>query len=74
VAVCINEYEIFSFLSIDLTYQLRGIEYDGLDRSIDNRISRLRNKLNKAPKQPFKVRTIRGKGYLFCRDDNTLES
>ncbi|GGI95572.1 hypothetical protein GCM10007978_36640 [Shewanella hanedai] len=78
-----NEFDVLWLLAlkagtivsrIDLTYQLRGIEYDGLDRSIDNRISRLRNKLNKAPKQPFKVRTIRGKGYLFCRDDNTLES
>ncbi len=77
-----NEFDVLWLLAlkvgtivsrIDLIYQLRGIEYDGLDRSIDIRISRLRNKLKEAPNQPYKVRTIRGKGYLFCRDDSELE-
>ncbi|MPY22644.1 response regulator transcription factor [Shewanella psychropiezotolerans] len=55
---------------IELVSQLRGIEYDGLDRSIDIRISRLRKKLQEAQSQPYKVKTVRGKGYLFCRDDS----
>lgn len=77
-----NEFDVLWLLAlkvgtivsrIDLIYQLRGIEYDGLDRSIDIRISRLRHKLKEAPNQPYKVRTIRGKGYLFCRDDGDVE-
>lgn len=47
---------------------LRGIEYDGLDRSIDLCISRLRAKLNDATNPPTKIKTVRGKGYLFVRD------
>ena len=47
---------------------LRGIEYDGLDRSIDLGISRLRAKLNDTTNPPTKIKTVRGKGYLFVRD------
>ncbi|XZG70466.1 winged helix-turn-helix domain-containing protein [Chitinibacteraceae bacterium HSL-7] len=45
---------------------LRGIEYDGLDRSIDVAISRLRKKLDDDPTEPRKIKTIRHKGYLFA--------
>lgn len=41
-------------------------EYDGLDRTIDGRISRLRKKLDAVPGCPYEVRTIWGKGYMFC--------
>ena len=44
---------------------LYGFEYDGLDRSIDIRISRLRKLLKDNPQQPQGIKTIRGKGYLF---------
>ncbi|GAA5784550.1 DNA-binding response regulator [Chitiniphilus shinanonensis] len=47
---------------------LRGIEYDGMDRSIDVAISRLRKKLNDDPNEPRKIKTIRHKGYLFAAD------
>ncbi|UXY15599.1 two-component system response regulator RstA [Chitiniphilus purpureus] len=47
---------------------LRGIEYDGMDRSIDVAISRLRKKLNDDPNEPRKIKTIRHKGYLFATD------
>ena len=46
--------------------RLRGFEYDGLDRSIDRRISRLRKKLNDDPVDPQIIKTIRSKGYLLC--------
>lgn len=53
-------------LSRDTIYQnLRGIDYDGLDRTVDVRISRLRKKLQDNTDQPFRIRTIWGKGYLF---------
>lgn len=53
-------------VSRDTIYNsIRGIEYDGMDRTVDVRISRLRRKLNDNPEQPYRIRTIWGKGYLF---------
>jgi len=51
-----------------LISQLRGIEYDGFDRSIDLRISKLRKKLGDESRDPLKIKTIWGKGYLFAPD------
>ncbi len=48
-----------------LVSRLRGIEYDGLDRSIDIRISRLRKKLFDNTEQPYRIKTIWARGYLF---------
>jgi len=53
----------------DLLQQLRGIGFDGLDRSIDARISRLRKKLGDDPENPTRIKTVRGKGYLFSKHD-----
>jgi two-component system OmpR family response regulator/two-component system response regulator RstA len=54
---------------------LRGFEYDGIDRSIDRRISRLRKKLNDDPINPKIIKTIRSKGYLLCASiEKTLEN
>jgi DNA-binding response OmpR family regulator len=43
-------------------------EYDGLDRTIDVRISQLRKKLKDSPDNPTRIKTIWGKGYLFVAD------
>lgn len=48
-----------------LLKSLRGVSYDGLDRSIDVAISRLRKKLGDNPNEPFRIKTVRNKGYLF---------
>ena len=48
--------------------RLRGIDYDGIDRSVDIRISRLRKKLGDDTTHPYRIKTIRGKGYLFNKD------
>ena len=53
----------------DLLQELRGIGFDGLDRSIDARISRLRRKLGDDPDNPTRIKTVRGKGYLFSKHD-----
>jgi len=53
----------------DLLQELRGIGFDGLDRSIDARISRLRRKLGDDPENPSRIKTVRGKGYLFSKHD-----
>ena len=53
-------------LSRERIYQeLRGIEYDGLDRSIDLRVARLRRKLGDDGKQPRLIKSVRGTGYLL---------
>ena len=48
-----------------LVKQTRGIEYDGVDRTIDNKIVLLRKKLNDNPSLPSRIITVRGKGYLL---------
>lgn len=48
--------------------ELRGIKYDGQDRSIDVRVSRIRPKIGDDPHQPHRIKTVRSKGYLFVKD------
>jgi len=50
----------------DLYLALNGIPYDGVDRSMDIRISKLRKILNDDPDEPTLIKTIRGRGYLFA--------
>jgi len=53
----------------DLIYQqIIGREYDGQDRSADVRISRIRKKLKDNPQNPFRIKTIWGKGFFFVAD------
>ncbi len=48
---------------------LRGLDYDGVDRSIDSRISRLRRKLGDGATASAHVKTVRPHGYLFSPAD-----
>ncbi|NND59278.1 MAG: response regulator [Gammaproteobacteria bacterium] len=48
--------------------ETRGIDYDGLDRSIDGRVSRLRKKLGDNAESPQRIKTVWGKGYLLVPD------
>ncbi|MCS3393923.1 response regulator [Burkholderia thailandensis] len=52
----------------DLMLQLRGVEFDGLDRTIDGRISKLRRKLCDDASSPQRIKTIRSKGYQFSKN------
>jgi two-component system, OmpR family, response regulator RstA len=52
----------------DIFRHLRGIDYDGLDRSIDGRISKLRRKLGDSATEPARIKTVWGKGYLLVPD------
>ncbi|MEM7216885.1 MAG: response regulator [Pseudomonadota bacterium] len=47
---------------------LTGAERSPFDRSIDVRVTRLRGKLESDPGAPRFIRTIWGKGYMFCPD------
>jgi len=52
----------------EIFHQLRGIEYDGQDRSIDVRVSRIRPKVGDDPINPRRIKTVRSKGYLFVKE------
>ncbi|MGS2724697.1 response regulator [Porticoccus sp. GXU_MW_L64] len=51
-----------------LTKAIRGIDYNGLDRTVDNKIASLRKKLGDSSARPKRLITVRGKGYLFVPD------
>ncbi len=47
---------------------LRGVAFDGLDRSVDMRVSKLRKSLDDHHTPHRYIRTIRNRGYLFLKD------
>jgi len=47
---------------------LRGIDYDGTDRSLDMRISSLRKRLGDHSPQRW-IKTVRGTGYMLANDE-----
>jgi len=46
---------------------LLELPYDGIDRSIDLRVSRLRRKLGDDPNQPTRIKSVRGIGYMMAK-------
>lgn len=77
VALSTHEFDVLARLAKnagtvstreELIGELRGIEYDGFDRSVDICISRLRRKLKDDAAQPVKIKTLRGIGYLLTVD------
>lgn len=51
-----------------LHLEARGVEYDGLNRSVDIRIAHLRKKLGDDLDNPRRIKTVWGKGYLLAPD------
>ncbi|MBU2972367.1 response regulator [Pseudoalteromonas sp. C2R02] len=77
IAVSSNEFDVLWLLALkantlvtrqELVTELRGIEYDGFDRSVDIIISRLRKKLGDNATTPYRIKTVWGKGYLLAKD------
>lgn len=52
----------------ELSVAVRGIPFDGLDRTVDITLSRLRRKLGDDADAPTRIKTIRAKGYLLALD------
>lgn len=48
--------------------ELRGMDCDAFNRSVDIAVSRLRQKLNDNPKSPEFIKTVWGSGYIFIAD------
>jgi DNA-binding response OmpR family regulator len=76
VTLSSNEFGLLFFLACrageiqsreTLYLQLYKREYDGLDRTLDVRVSHLRKKLGEAG-APDRIRTVWGHGYLFSPD------
>ena len=50
-----------------LYVDLLEIPYDGMDRSVDLRVSRLRRKLGDDSHRPTRIKSVRGVGYLLAK-------
>jgi DNA-binding response OmpR family regulator len=58
-------------LSRDTLMELvRGEELEAFDRSIDVHVSRIRAAIEDDPKQPRRLLTVRGAGYVFARQQD----
>ena len=84
VSLTTSEYDLLNYFVLNvnkvisrdnLLNTIRGIGYDGLDRSIDIKIGTLRKKLGDNGKNPKGIITIRSKGYMFVGDawENALQ-
>jgi len=52
----------------EILQELRGIDCDAFNRSVDITMSRLRQKLNDDPKSPSFIKTVWGTGYVFIEE------
>ncbi len=77
VALTTQEFELLCLLAQnagqvmsrdDIYRSLRGIEYDGMDRTVDVCVSHLRRKLADDADQPERIKTVWSKGYLFVAE------
>ena len=53
----------------DILNAVWGVDYFGTDRTVDNFITRLRQKIEPVPGQPCYIQTVRGMGYRFVVED-----
>lgn len=72
-----GEFELLSLLASrageilsreELCKGIRGFGYDGLDRTIDIRVTRLRKKLGDTGRRNRLLKTIRGVGYMIVNE------
>ncbi len=77
-----NEFAVLVLLSSqpgkvfnrdEILQELRGIDCDAFNRTVDITVSRLRQKLGDNPKQPDFIKTVWGSGYVFIgKEDETI--
>jgi DNA-binding response OmpR family regulator len=51
-----------------------GLEWNPLDRTIDNQVARLRKKIERDPADPKLIKTMRGVGYTFACDVQVIHA
>jgi two-component system response regulator RstA len=80
VELTTSQFDLLSYLAVhageivsrDRLYRhLRGIDYDGLNRSVDLTIVRLRGKIGDNGKHPRFIKSVRGEGYLMVKPAST---
>ena len=54
--------------------RVRGEELEAFDRSIDVHVSRIRAAIEEDPREPKRIRTVRGAGYVFTPLEREGES
>ena len=52
----------------DILKSLRGLHYNGADRSVDARLYRLRRRFSDEKEASWKIKTVRPHGYMFCQE------
>ncbi len=71
------QYELLSFLAAhagtvlsrdEIYQQLYGIEYDGINRAVDQLIVCIREKIKDDSRNPYLIKSVRGKGYMLAKD------
>ena len=76
-----NEFTVLSILCKkpgkvfdrdEILQELRGMDSDAFNRTVDISISRLRNKLGDDPQNPKYIKTIWGAGYVFIGKNNDI--
>jgi len=50
-----------------------GVEWNPLDRTVDNQIARLRKKIEREPSEPKIIKTVRGVGYTLACDVQRIQ-
>jgi two-component system OmpR family response regulator/two-component system response regulator RstA len=77
VMLTAGEYEVLVYLAAragqvvsrdELFQKVLGMEYNGLDRTVDLRVSRLRRKLGDPVENPRLIKSIRSEGYFLAPD------
>ena len=78
VELSTREFEVLRYLAKnqgrvlsrqDILNAVWGVDYFGTDRTVDNFITRLRQKVEPVPGQPCYIQTVRGMGYRFVIED-----
>ncbi len=79
-----NEFAVLSLFSNnpskvldrdEILQELRGIDCEAFNRSVDITVSRLRQKLMDDPKRPKYIKTVWGAGYVFIgKSDDTEQN
>jgi DNA-binding response OmpR family regulator len=61
------------FTRLDLAEQVFGLNYEGLERTLDSHIRNIRKKIEPDPDTPIYIQTVYGVGYKFYEETTNVE-
>ena len=59
-----------AFTRLELLEEVFGLDYEGLERTVDVHVMNLRKKIEADPAQPIYLQTVYGVGYRFAGESN----